>query len=72
MTVERGVRLMAGVMVLISLAACAFFFALLALADGIRRTQSAAIGIHKLVPGHAYVARHWFERRQLRSQELRQ
>ena len=37
MTVERGVRLMAGVMVLLSLAACTFLFPLLALADGFRR-----------------------------------
>ena len=38
MTVERGVRLMAGVMVLLSLALAHFFSLLLALAYGIRRT----------------------------------
>ena len=41
---------------------CAFRFALLALADGIRRTQPVAVGIHKLVPGHAHPARHGLER----------
>ena len=71
MTVERGVRLMAGVMVLLSLALAHYCLALLAVADGFRRTQPAAIGFYQLVPGDDYVARCRIERCQLQSQELR-
>ena len=66
MTVERGLRLMAGVMVLLSLALAHYRFALLALADGFRRAQPAAVGFYQLVPGHGHPARHGPERCQLR------
>jgi len=46
MTVDRAVRLMAGVMVLVSLALARW-----ALADGVRRTESVAVRVHQLVPG---------------------
>ena len=62
MTVERGVRLMAGVDGSVIACSCAFLFPVLALADGIRRGQPVAIGIHKLVSGHEHPARHGPER----------
>jgi hypothetical protein len=45
-------------------------FQLLALADSFCGTQSAAIGVYKLVPGHADAARRRFQGRGLLSQEL--
>ena len=62
MTVERGVRLMAGVMVSLISRAGVLFFALLAVAGGLCRTQPAAVGIHKLVPGDVDPASHGIER----------
>ena len=71
MTVERGVRLMAGVMVLLSLALAHYRLALLAVADGIRRAEPVAVGLHQLVPGHEHPARHGPERCLLRHGKIR-
>ena len=62
MTVERGLRLMAGVMVLISLLLAHFVSLYWLVVDSFRRAQSAAVRIHQLVPGHAHIARDRIER----------
>ena len=62
MTVERAVRLMAGVMVLIISCTCALSFSLywlwLTVFVGLNLLQS---GIHELVSGHVHSARHGIE-----------
>ena len=58
MTVERGVRLMAGVMVLLSLALAHFFSLYWLWLTVFVGTQPVAVGIHKLVPGHDHAAHH--------------
>ena len=67
MTVERGVRLMAGVVVL----SCSLRINLLALADGLRRTEPVAIGIYQLVSRDGHFSRHGHERCGLLRKEVR-
>ena len=72
MTVERGVRLMAGVMVLVSLALAHYVLTLLAVADGLRRAQPVAVGLYQLVPGDDDPARHGDEKCRLWRSQVRQ
>ena len=62
MTIERGLRLMAGIMVLLSFALAHYFSLLLAMACGFRGAQPLAIGFYQLVPRHGYPARYGTER----------
>ena len=50
MTIERGLRLAAGVVVLLSVSTGLFCPSGLAIVDGLCGAESTAIGIHKLVP----------------------
>ena len=50
MTIERGLRLAAGVVVLLSVSAGLFCPSRLAPVDGLRGAESAAIGLYELVP----------------------
>jgi hypothetical protein len=59
MTVERGLRLMAGVMILLSLALAHFLSPYWLWLTVLRRTQPVAIGIHQLVPSHELSCAPW-------------
>ena len=63
MTVERGVRLMAGAVVLLSLALAHFVSLYWLWLTAFVGTQPAAVGIHQLVPGHVDLSRHGVEGR---------
>ena len=69
MTVERGVRLMARCDCVVVGGAGALLLTLLAVADGICRTQSPAISFYQLVPCHEHSARDGVEGRKLQSNE---
>ena len=66
MTVERGLRLMAGVMVLLSVALTVLCFSLLDVVYSVHRAQSAAIGTYELVSGDVDSSRDWVEGCRLR------
>ena len=70
MTVERGLRLMAGAMVLFSLALAHFLSPLLALADGLCRSSICCSLPSPTGARPCHAARNRAERRRLHSEDL--